>query len=211
MVSRVLERRAIAQCVQQHRALCAIPTVASLFSFLLFFFKDMSVFSFALVSLLSFRKSGKIYPTLIRSPVHNGRPFSSSSETMESVALRPDFLLVRLLSSTFCLYFSFLLEPCIIGLLLVCVSRFSIYILCGLGLSVWTLKSDTNSELFRLYLASTSIKESLILIDCLMAKMIHLKKLWTRTTNAGILRCNYVENQMSFEGTFWDIEIIKRI
>lgn len=81
---------------------------------------------------------------------------------MESVALRPDFLLVRLLSSTFCLYFSFLLEPCAIRLLLVCVSRFSIYIRSGLGLSAWTLKSDTNSELFRLYLASTSIKESLM-------------------------------------------------
>lgn len=142
--------------------LCNTDDSFPFFFFLLFFFKDMSVFSFALVSLLSFRKSGKIYPTLIRSPVHNGRPFSSSSETMESVALRPDFLLVRLLSSTFCLYFSFLLEPCAIGLLLVCVSRFSIYIRCGLGLSAWTLKSDTNSELFRLYLASTSIKESLM-------------------------------------------------
>lgn len=99
VVSCVLGRRAVAQCMEQHRALCAIPTIVFLFFFFLFFHLSTASLLFRTRWLCwSSCSFAKICPTLIRSQTHNGCPFSGSSVAMESIALRPDFLLIRLLS-----------------------------------------------------------------------------------------------------------------
>lgn len=81
------------------------------FSFLFFSFFHLSTASLLFRTRWLCRSScsfAKICPTLIRSQTHNGCPFSGSSEAMESIALRLDFLLIRLLSSSRLFVFLFL-------------------------------------------------------------------------------------------------------